>query len=249
MAIDALELRKPQTRRAGGLKFVADPLALDNGDHLTRVEFERRYQALPGVKKAELIEGVVHRPSPVHHMSHSKPHGMIMGWIATYCAATPGVDWGDNGTVRLDADNEVQPDALLRIEPAVGGHSRVTPDDYIEGAPELIVEVAYSSASYDLHDKLKVYRRNGVQEYMVWQVQDAAVDWFELKEGVYTQLPLDERGVIHSQVFPGLNLHVDKLLDGDLAGVLAELQPGLGTDAHKALVERLARTITTTNQA
>ena len=181
--------------------------------------------------------------SPVHHLSHSKPHGLIMGWITTYCAATPGVDWGDNGTVRLDAENEVQPDALLRIEPAAGGHSRVTSDDYIEGSPELIAEVAFSSASYDAHDKLKVYRRNGVQEYMVWRVQDAAVDWFELQEGVYAQLPLDERGIIHSRVFPGLSLHVDKLLDGDLAGVLAELQQGLGTDTHQALVEKLRSAI------
>ena len=154
-------------------------------------------------------------------------------------AATAGVRLLDNASVRLDAENEVQPDALLRIEPAAGGQSRVTPDDYIEGAPELIVEVAYSSASYDVHDKLKVYRRNGVQEYVVWRVQDEAVDWFELKEGVYVQLPLDERGVIHSRVFPGLSLHVEKLLDGDLAGVLAELQSGLGTEAHQALVEKL----------
>jgi Uma2 family endonuclease len=239
MTIDMFELRPPQTRRAGQLRFVAAPPELNTGDRLTRVEFERRYAAMPHVKKVELVEGVVHMTSPVHHLSHSKPHGLIMGWITAYCAATPGVDWGDNGTVRLDAENEVQPDALLRIEPAAGGHSRVTPDDYLEGAPELIVEVAYSSASYDVHDKLKVYRRNGVQEYVVWRVQDEAVDWFELKEGVYVPLPLDARGVIHSRVFPGLSLPVDKLLDGDLAGVLAELQHGLGTEAHQALVEKL----------
>ena len=31
---------------------------LESGDHLTRHEFERRYQARPDIKKAELIEGV-----------------------------------------------------------------------------------------------------------------------------------------------------------------------------------------------
>jgi len=34
-------------------------LPLEPGDHLTREEFERRYDATPGLKKAELIEGVV----------------------------------------------------------------------------------------------------------------------------------------------------------------------------------------------
>jgi Uma2 family endonuclease len=142
---------------------------LENGDRLTRREFERRYQARPDIKKAELIEGVVYMPSPVHFRSHSEPHGWIIGWLVAYCAGTPGVRLGDNATVRLDRDNEVQPDALLRIEPEAGGSSRISEDDYVEGAPELIVEIAATSASYDLHDKLQVYRRNGVREYVVWQ--------------------------------------------------------------------------------
>jgi Uma2 family endonuclease len=232
-----------QKKRAWPFGTMVEPPSLSNGDRLTRAEFERRYHAMPKTTQAELIEGVVYMPSPVHHIGHSQPHALIMTWLGVYCAATRGVDLGDNATVRLDSDNEVQPDALLRIEPAAGGHSRVTSDDYIEGAPELIVEVAFSSASYDVHDKLNVYRRNGVQEYVVWRVQDEALDWWELSEGAYGPLPPDERGVIHSRIFPGLNLHVDKLLDGDLAGVLAELQQGLGIEAHTALVEKLRSSI------
>ena len=76
----------------------------------------------------------------------------------------------DNSTVRLDLDNEPQPDALLLIDPARGGQVRFSPDDYIEGSPELVAEVASSSVSYDLHAKLHVYRRNGVREYVVWRV-------------------------------------------------------------------------------
>jgi Uma2 family endonuclease len=129
-------------------------LPLENGDRLNRAEFERRYTAMPEVKKAELIEGMVYMASPLRFRSHGKPHAHIMGWLATYEAATPGVELGDNATVRLDADNEPQPDALLRID--VGGRSQISDDDYVEGAPELIVEVAASSASYDLHEKLKV---------------------------------------------------------------------------------------------
>ena len=153
---------------------------LENGDRLTRYEFERRYEAMPHVKKAELIEGVVYVASPVRYRRHGKPHGYIMGWLGLYCSATPGVEFADNSTVRLDLDNEPQPDALLRIDEELGGQSYISEDDYIEGAPELIVEVASSSAAYDLHDLLKAYRRNGVQEYIVWQIAEQKLNWFSL---------------------------------------------------------------------
>lgn len=212
---------------------------LEAGDHLTRCEFERRYEARPDIKKAELIERVVYMPSPVRAKSHSRPHGQITTWLGTYCAATPGVDLEDNATVRLDLDNEPQPDVLLRLEPEAGGHSHIGEDDYIEGAPELIVEVAASSASYDLHEKLRAYRRNGVQEYIVWRVYDKRVDWFRLINGNYILLASDADGIVHSQVFPGLRLAVSALLAEDLASVLAELQKGIGTPEHAAFVERL----------
>ena len=145
----------------------AQPLPLENGDRLTRGEFERRYAARPDLKKAELIEGVVYMPSPVRASSHAEPHAVILWWLGTYSASTPGVQVADNATVRLDLDNEPQPDALVRIDEEAGGRSRISTDDYVEGAPELIVEIAASSAALDLHDKLRAYRRNGVQEYVV----------------------------------------------------------------------------------
>jgi Uma2 family endonuclease len=162
-----------------------------------------------------------------------------MAWLGAYIAATPGVDIGDNATIRLDIDNEPQPDALLRLEPEDGGRSRIGEDDNIEGPPELIVEIAASSASYDIHDKLDAYRRNGVQEYVVWRVYEQVVDWWELHEGEYIALPLDE--VFRSVVFPGLCLNVSALLKGALAAVLMSLQQDLATEAHTAFVARIAR--------
>jgi Uma2 family endonuclease len=214
---------------------------LENGDHLSRQEFERRYQATPHIKKAELIEGVVYMPSPVHLQSHAEPHARILTWLGVYCASTPQVQLGDNATVRLDLDNEPQPNALLRLQLAAGGRSSVSEDDYVEGAPELIVEVASSSASYDLHDKLQVYRRNGVQEYVVWRVDDKQIDWYRLVDGEYVPQKTDDAGLMHSQVFPGLRLAVQALLNGDLAQVLSELQERLGTPEHAAFVERLQK--------
>ena len=214
------------------------PLPLENGARLTRAEFERRYEAMPHIKKAELIEGVVYMPSPVR-IEHSRKHGQIMLWIGAYQTATPGVDFGDNATLRLDADNEVQPDAFLRIVSAAGGASRVSEDHYLEGAPELIVEIAASSASYDLYDKMHVYRRNGVQEYIVWRIYDEALDWFQIQAGEYHHLEPDKDGLIHSQVFPGLRLDVAALLAGDLATVVAAVKAGAETEEHAAFVQRL----------
>ena len=215
------------------------PLPLANGDRLTRQEFERRYATRPDLKKAELIEGVVYMPSPVRFAAHAQPHGAVLAWLATYCAYTPGVQAADNATVRLDLDNEPQPDALLRIEPAAGGRSRLSADDYVEGSPELIVEIAASSASQDLHDKMRAYRRNGVPEYLVWRVYENQFDWFVLADDAYQPLTPDRSGLLHSQVFPGLRLAVEALLAGDVAGVLAALQAGVGTPEHAAFVERL----------
>jgi Uma2 family endonuclease len=162
-------------------------------------------------------------------------------WVGVYLGYTPGLSAGDNATVRLDPDNEPQPDVLLRLEKNKGGRSDISADDYIEGAPELVIEIAGSSASYDLHEKLTVYRRNGVQEYIMWQVYEQRIDWFALEDEQYVRLLSDEAGVVRSRLFPGLWLHVPAMLGGDLQTFLAVLQQGLATPEHQALVETLAQ--------
>ena len=217
------------------------PLAvppLEGGDRLSRDEFERRYAANLHLSHAELIEGVVYMAAAVRAKSHGEPHGFVMTWLGVYQALTPGVGLGDNTTVRLDAENEPQPDGLLRIE--VGGQSWISNDDYIEGAPELVAEVAASSASYDLHDKKEAYRRNGVQEYLVWQIFERKIDWYRLQDGEYKLLQPDRDGVVKSQVFPGLWLTVPALLEAEMAKVLAVLQGGLSSSGHAKFVEVLA---------
>jgi len=212
-------------------------LPLENGDRLTRSEFERRYTAMSQVKKAELIAGVVYMGSPVRIQSHGEPHAYIMGWLLAYMIATPGVQIGDNSTVRLDRDNEPQPDCLLRIK--AGGQSSISEDGYVEGAPELITEVAASSAAYDLHQKLNIYCRNRVQEYLVWRVYDQEFDWFCLNEGKYMQLEASIDGITRSQIFPGLWLDKQALLSGDLTQVMAVLQQGLASVEHQTFVNGL----------
>jgi Uma2 family endonuclease len=208
------------------------------GDRLTRDEFERRYEAMPNVHKAELIEGVVYMPSPVRQGLHARPHSDVVTWLGTYRASTPGVDTGDNGTVRLDLDNEPQPDAFMRL--VTGGRSTISSDDYVEGAPELVAEVAASTASYDLHDKRNAYRRNGVREYVVVRTEDRAIDWFVLRRGRYEALAAGADGFLRSHAFPGLWLDPAALLRGDLARVLAVLAEGLASAEHAAFVARLS---------
>ncbi|MFO0844014.1 MAG: Uma2 family endonuclease [Gemmataceae bacterium] len=217
----------------------ARPFPLEQGDHLTRDEFERRYDAMPGLKKAELIDGVVHMPSAVRWNSHASPHARVCAWLALYSVATPGTQAGDNGSVRLDEENEPQPDAALVILPSYGGQARVSADDYLEGAPELVFEVASSTTSIDLNAKLRVYQEHGVREYVVWRVLQRQIDWFVLRDGQFARLAAGADGVWRSEIFPGLWLDHGALVQEDIARVLAVLQQGLASPEHAAFVAQL----------
>ena len=220
---------------------VLEPIRrLEQGDRLTRDEFERRYEAMPEVKKAELIEGVVYMPSPTRIEQHGGPQVDVDTWVGTYRAATPGTKAGGNSTVRMDLDNEPQPDSLLMIESSLGGQAEIDDDGYVAGGPELIIEIAASTSSYDLHDKKNAYRRNGVREYVVWRVTDEALDWFVLRQGQYEPLQPDEAGLLRSEVFPGLWLDPEALVRRDMATVLRRLQEGLTSPEHAEFAERLA---------
>jgi Uma2 family endonuclease len=214
---------------------------LEPGDRLTREEFERRYAAMPNVKKAELIEGVVYLPSPVRLSGHAEPHSHLIGWLFNYKAYTPCVRMADNATARLDENNEPQPDGMLLLDPVCGGRSSVSSDDYVEGTPELVVEVSASSASFDLHTKKTVYLRNDVREYLVWRVLDRQIDWFAAREAAFELLMPDALGILRSEVFSGLWLDAAALIRGDLSAVLAVLQQGIASPEHAAFLQKHAK--------
>jgi len=211
------------------------------GDRLSRDEFERRYSAMPGLKKAELVEGVVYMGSPVRYEQHGDPERHLSRWLGWYQDATPGLGVAANCTVRLDLDNEPQPALLLRLPESAGGRSRVAADGFLDGPPELVVEVAASSVSYDLHQKLHAYRRNGVPEYLVHRVDDGEVDWFLLERGSYVRQAPAADGTLRSRTFPGLHLDVAALLRQDLAALRAAVERGVADPAHAAFAARLQR--------
>jgi Uma2 family endonuclease len=214
---------------------------LESGDHLTREEFERRYDAQPSLKKAELIEGVVYVSSPVRQNQHGGPHFDLISWLGLYRMATPGIAGGDNSTLRLDLTNVPQPDALLYREPTLGGQARIDEDGYIEDAPELVAEIAAASASIDLNTKLQVYQRFGVREYVVWRVLDQVVDWFVLRDGQFVRLTLSPEGWLKSDIFPGLWLDPEALLQSDMPRLLAVAQQGIASPEHAAFLAELQR--------
>lgn len=212
---------------------------LQNGDHLTRAEFERRYDATPNLKKAELIEGKVYMAPAVSAKGHGIPHFHLAAVFGTYSAATPWTFGSDNSSVRLDLDNMPQPDLFLVIQPTHGGVTKIDQDDYVACAPDLVAEIAATSASYDLHEKLRVYRRSGVREYLVWRTLEAQIDYFILRDGEYRPLPPAADGSLHSEIFPGLWIDAPALLAGDLAKALALVQQGVASPEHAAFVEAL----------
>lgn len=176
---------------------------------------------------------------PVCFGWHSEPHSHLAGWLWVYRAHTPGVRGGADSSIRM-MDAMPQPDTLLFIDPELGGQLRIGQDDYLEGAPELVGEVAATSAGYDLHAKLDLYRRAGVKEYLVWRTFDAEIDWFVARNEAYERLLPDSSGLLRSQAFPGLWLDVVGLLNGDIAAVLRRLQEGIASPEHTDFVQRLA---------
>lgn len=213
-----------------------DPVELENGDRMSREEFHRAYERAPKNFKAELIGGVVHVPSPLRRL-HGSRHLRIGTLLSVYEGNTPGVEAGDNTTILLGEQSEPQPDLYLRILPEFGGQSTTTPDDYIVGPPELIIEVALSSRAIDLHKKRDDYGLHGVREYLVASVEDRRMYWFDLTK--QQELAVGGDGVIRAQTFPGLWIHVPSLFAWQFQPLMDTLSRGIASPEHAEFVRRL----------
>ena len=208
------------------------------GDHLDQATFHARYEAMSPDFRAELIGGVVFVPSPLRS-EHGESHALVMGWLTNYWIATPGTRVRDKATAILGDDSEPQPDAALVIDSESGGQSSISEDGYATGPPELIVEVASSSESIDLHAKRRDYEQAGVSEYVVVVLRQRVVRWFVLQDGTYREVEADVHGMFKSSVFPGLWLDAPALLRLDGRQAMATLQHGIETPEHAAFVQQL----------
>jgi Uma2 family endonuclease len=213
---------------------------LENGDHLDQKTFHARYEAMPEDCRAELIGGIVHMPSP-QKVPHSKAQKLVVRWLDEYADATPGTETLFNNTQILGPDSEPQPDACLFIAPEHGGQVHVDEDEYLHGAPELIVEVSSSTESIDLHRKKHDYQKAGVREYVVLALRMQQVMWFVRRRGQYREVPLPADGLFRSRVFPGLWLDAEAVLGNHRPRVLEALRQGLATSEHAAFVAKLEK--------
>ena len=212
---------------------------LENGDRLDQKTFHARYEAMPRHVRAELIGGVVHMPSPLKPR-HGRMHMRVAHWVVEYEDATPGTESFDNTTAILGEESEPQPDAYLIVAPEKGGQMRMNEDEYLEGAPEFIAEVALSTEAIDLHGKKDDYERAGVREYVVVALRQKRVYWFVSRNGQFVELTPGADGIFRSEMFPGLWLDPTALLRRDAARIREVLQQGLATAEHTAFVARLA---------
>lgn len=217
-----------------------DTERLEQGEELTQPEFHRRYEMLPDLRKAELIDGTVFMESPTRYRAHSRPQADILHWLKTYSLATPGTIALGNVTLILDHRNELEPDGVLLVSPDHGGQCTVDSRDYLHGGPELVVEVSASTVARDYGRKLGVYLRHKVRELLIWRTGEGILDWFVLRGVDYELKQPDPNRTLRSEVFPGLWLDVESVLAGNLTAVLAQLQHGIDSDEHRAFADQLA---------
>ena len=211
---------------------------LVTGMKLSLEEFLSRWEAIPELKKAELINGVVYVPSPVS-IEHDHRDVKIHGWLDRFAEETPGCDCGSNGTWKMLGQSP-QPDCYLRILESHGGTS---PDEtqYHEGAPDLAIEICVSSSKLEFGPKLALYQRAGVQEYMTIEPDSKRIVWRALANGSYQAIEPDAAGILRSSCFPGLWLDTVAYWAGDRKQMTRTLRTGLATPEHSQFVEELAR--------
>lgn len=213
---------------------------LESGDRLDQPTFHARYLTMPEDCRAELIGGIVYMPSP-QKVPHSKAQRLVVRWLDEYAEATPGTETLLNNTQILGPDSEPEPDACLFITSEYGGRVYVDEEDYLHGAPELIVEVSSSTESIDLHRKKEDYQKAGVGEYVVLALRTQQVFWFRRQRGKYKDIPLPADGIFRSRTFPGLWLDAEAMLRGHRQDVLAALKRGLATPEHAAFAAKLQK--------
>ena len=230
-------LHRRQARQGPASRPLDRPAPLENGESLNATEFLRRYEAMPELKKAELIQGIVYIMASPVSLDHGEPDHLLQTVLGVYALNTKGVKGATNTTTKLSSDDVPQPDGLLRILPEFDGQSQT--GTYLQGAPELGVEIGVSSSSIDANAKKTSYRRAGMQEYLLWRTRQREIDWWHLIDDEYQLIGPDENGILKSKVFPGLWLDPKALLEGDGARVLEVLNQGLASSEHTAFVERL----------
>ncbi len=209
---------------------------LETGDRMKQKEFHSRYQMVGEDITFELVGGIVFMASPLRqpHALYEEELSYLLG---TYRRGTPGVELLPNATTILGEESEPQPDLALRVGEEWGGQSKINKEEYLEGPPELVAEIAYSSRALDMHQKKEDYQKAGVCEYLVLCLEEQQIHWFQFSSK--TEIQPNRQGIMKSKVFPGLWLDSKALLARDSSRLIEVVQKGLTSREHAAFVKRL----------
>lgn len=209
--------------RENSFSFFSSVPPLESGDVLDADEYWRRYQSTPVGLKAERIRNRVFIMSPLRAVQHGNPHALLSLWLGTYALEFSSLTVSNNATIRLNAENDPQPDlCMIRRD----GQTHYDEDGYLIGPPELIVEIAGSSASYDFGEKRDVFDAAGVAEYLVYETVGGRIAWWTRQNGALHEI-VPENGNYQSQMFTGLWLDSDALRSCDATKLIATLRSGL----------------------
>ena len=223
---------------------------LRDGERIPPDEFRRRCGVLEAVGvdfRVEYVNGVVRMMPPPNFAGHTHPIRVMQGLLSAYTRQTPGViDYTESGvTLPVEETSaDVSPDLCLVVQPGRGGQMSVDDAGYFVGPPELVVEVANSSLSYDLGEKRDLYEAAGVQEYLVHATRERRLLMMRRDGDRFRTVMPDADGVLASRIFPGLVFDTAAIIADDIAAAEATLDRVMQSPevaaAHQNLVASLA---------
>jgi Uma2 family endonuclease len=168
------------------------------------------YQQLIALPEYAQASGYYHHGCMRLEMSplsnpHSRDHFIVLAAIALYASIQEiDLDGHDNCTYRKTGQAEAQPDASFYL----GEQAEVVPweatiiDLDVYPAPDLVIEIAFSSLSDDKGEKRLLYEELGVREFWIVDVHNARILAFETLAGA----ELGSRRITASGVLPGLSI-------------------------------------------
>jgi Uma2 family endonuclease len=171
------------------------------------------YKDWPENERWQIIDGQAYCMAAAPNIRHQKITGNLYASIREKLKGKQCTTFIAPTDVVFDDYNIVQPDVLV-----VCNKSRIT-DANIQGAPDLVIEVISPSNSFmDKKQKLELYERFGVPEYLLVDPVGDLVERYRLVEGKYGRsdiFPWHEELPLVS--LPGLLISLWDVFERDLA--------------------------------
>ncbi|MGH7450524.1 MAG: Uma2 family endonuclease [bacterium] len=194
------------------------------------VTFEKFYEIVEENVKANLLDGKIIRDSPA-----IPRHGETCMWFSTVLTLYVqkfdlGKINGGTTTIRLSAYQGPEPDIFFVRKSRLG----IIGEKYLEGAPDLCIEViSKSSRKIDRGRKFVLYAEHGVKEYWIVDPLRFTIEFYENQDGEWVEIKPDEHGRLHSKVLSGFWLNTKWFTSAQpLPPVAQALQEILG-EGHK----------------